>query len=259
MPANSPDGESGYRLDAPRCAQDWHAYHGIRRKVFHLPRPEEDDQPGHPSAAAVAEDRPIGAIQVDDLRNAAAALRLVAIDPAHQGGGHGRAMLERAEAFVRTLGCRKAVVYSTVGGGGILRPYRLRRGRLGRGLHGRHRADAERTGLSRSRSRCGPAWPGDDARRRRYGVVLTVQVALSTGGDFSSLRDHLIQHRRFGRTRRQHGGQFHLRFGFRQCFDLDDRVTRLLQHFIQNVARGGDFPLAGHHMHPVLRLRRPRI
>jgi GNAT superfamily N-acetyltransferase len=65
------------------------------------------------------EDQPIGAIQVDDLHNTAAALRLVAIDPAHQGGGHGRAMLERAEAFVRTLGCRKAVVYSTVEAAGF--------------------------------------------------------------------------------------------------------------------------------------------
>ena len=54
-----------------------------------------------------------GAIQVDDLRNAAAALRLVAIDPAWQGGGHGRAMLEHVEQFVRELGCSTAVVYAT--------------------------------------------------------------------------------------------------------------------------------------------------
>src|SRR6202012_1491552 len=59
------------------------------------------------------EDKPIGAIQVDDLKNQAAALRLVAIDPPFQGGGHGRAMLERAEQFVRKLGCDKAVVYAT--------------------------------------------------------------------------------------------------------------------------------------------------
>ena len=99
------------------------------------------------------EDQPIGAIQVDDLRNAAAALRLVAIDPALQGGGHGRAMLERAEQFVRDLGCRKAVVYATPEAAGFYQPCRLRRGRLGRGLHGRHRADAEETGLTDTQCR----------------------------------------------------------------------------------------------------------
>ena len=59
------------------------------------------------------EDQPIGAIQVEDLRNAAAALRLVAIDPAWQARGHGRALLDRAEKYARDLGCRKAVVYAT--------------------------------------------------------------------------------------------------------------------------------------------------
>nr|WP_294522309.1 GNAT family N-acetyltransferase [uncultured Rhodopila sp.] len=119
MPANHPNGENGYRLDAPQCAQDWQAYHGIRRKVFHLPRPDEDTSPDVHPLLLWLEDRPIGAIQVDNLHNAAAALRLVAIDPAHQGGGHGREMLQRAEAFVRTLGCRKAVVYSTVEAAGF--------------------------------------------------------------------------------------------------------------------------------------------
>ncbi len=113
MAADRPQGESCYRLDPPQCAQDWHAYHGIRRKVFHLPKPEEDISPDTHPLLLWHDDQPIGAIQVDDLRNAAAALRLVAIDPAHQGGGHGRAMLERAEAFVKTLGCHRAVVYST--------------------------------------------------------------------------------------------------------------------------------------------------
>jgi GNAT superfamily N-acetyltransferase len=59
------------------------------------------------------EDQPVGAIQIDDLQNKAAALRLVAIDPAHQGAGYGRIMLEQAEDFVRRLGCRQAVVYAT--------------------------------------------------------------------------------------------------------------------------------------------------
>ncbi|MFL5254070.1 MAG: GNAT family N-acetyltransferase [Rhodopila sp.] len=105
--------EYSYRLDPPQCAQDWQAYHGIRRKVFHLPRPEEDNRPGTHPLLLWRDDEPIGAIQVDDLDNAAAALRLVAIDPAYQGGGHGRVMLQRAEEFAKNLGCRRAVVYAT--------------------------------------------------------------------------------------------------------------------------------------------------
>ncbi|HEY0183810.1 MAG TPA: GNAT family N-acetyltransferase [Rhodopila sp.] len=113
MPTDRPIGDGSYRLVSPRCDQDWHAYHGIRRKVFHLPRPDEAISPYCHALLLFLEDEPIGAIQIDDLRNAAAALRLVAIDPAWQGGGHGRVMLERAEQFARELGCSKAVVYAT--------------------------------------------------------------------------------------------------------------------------------------------------
>jgi GNAT superfamily N-acetyltransferase len=113
MPTDRLQDQATYRLDQPRCARDWQAYHGIRRKVFNLPRPDEANSPDCHPLLLWLEDKPIGAIQVDDLRNAAAALRLVAIDPAWQGGGHGRVMLERAERFVRDLGCKKAVVYAT--------------------------------------------------------------------------------------------------------------------------------------------------
>jgi GNAT superfamily N-acetyltransferase len=113
MPADRPLGACTYRLDQPRCDQDWQAYHNIRRRVFHLPRPVEEISPDCHPLLLFLEDQPIGAIQVDDLRNAAAALRLVAIDPAWQGGGHGRVMLQHAEQFVRALGCSRAVVYAT--------------------------------------------------------------------------------------------------------------------------------------------------
>ena len=113
MPTDRLGDEKTYRLDPPRCDQDWHAYHGIRRKVFRLPLPNEAISPNCHPLVLFLEDKPIGAIQVDNLRNSAAALRLVAIDPAWQGGGHGRVMLERAERFVKELGCLKAVVYAT--------------------------------------------------------------------------------------------------------------------------------------------------
>jgi len=113
MPGDRAKGEACYRLVSPRCDRDWHAYHGIRRKVFNLPRPDEAISVDCHPLLLFLEDQPIGAIQVDDLGNAAAALRLVAVDPAWQGGGHGRAMLEQAEQFARDLGCDKAVVYAT--------------------------------------------------------------------------------------------------------------------------------------------------
>jgi GNAT superfamily N-acetyltransferase len=114
MPTDRSRGETAlYRLDRPRCTQDWHAYDGIRRQVFNLPRRDGAiDATTHPLLLWL-EDQPIGAIQVEDLRNAAAALRLVAIDPAWQARGHGRALLDHAEKFARDLGCSKAVVYAT--------------------------------------------------------------------------------------------------------------------------------------------------
>jgi GNAT superfamily N-acetyltransferase len=113
MPTDLPQGEAPYRLDRPRCAEDWRAYDGIRRQVFNLPRPDDAVDPRCHPLLLWLEDQPIGAIQVEDLRNAAAALRLVAIDPAWQARGHGRALLDHAERFARDLGCSKAVVYAT--------------------------------------------------------------------------------------------------------------------------------------------------
>jgi len=81
--------------------------------VFNLPSPDEAISANCHPLLLFLDDKPIGAIQVDDLSNAVAALRLVAIDPAFQGAGHGRVMLERAEQFVREMGCRMAVVYAT--------------------------------------------------------------------------------------------------------------------------------------------------
>lgn len=106
-------GRRSYRLDPPACDQDWQAYHGIRRRVFHLPRLDEPISDACHPLVLFLDDRPIGAIQVDDLGNKTAALRLVAIDTALQGVGHGRVMLQHAEQFVRDLGCRKAMVYAT--------------------------------------------------------------------------------------------------------------------------------------------------
>ncbi len=113
MSANAGRKPMAYCLRRPETAEDWQAYHAIRRRVFNLPRPEVDQSPDSHPLVLFAEGAPVGAIQVDRLDPNAAALRLVAIDSNSQGCGYGRAMLRAAEDFVRGLGCRHAVVYAT--------------------------------------------------------------------------------------------------------------------------------------------------
>jgi GNAT superfamily N-acetyltransferase len=113
MSANADRKSTAYSLRSPETAEDWQAYHGIRRRVFHLPRPEVDQSPESFPLVLFLERDAVGAIQVDRLDANAAALRLVAIDSSCQGSGHGRVMLQAAEDFVRGLGCRHAVVYAT--------------------------------------------------------------------------------------------------------------------------------------------------
>jgi GNAT superfamily N-acetyltransferase len=107
-----------YRLSRPDSAEEWAAYHDIRRRVaFEAGEDVEDDpeeraQGNFPLLFKLGA-APIGTIRIDSLNNGDAALRLVAIDPAHQGGGHGRILLREAEGFAREIGCRRAVVYAT--------------------------------------------------------------------------------------------------------------------------------------------------
>lgn len=109
-------GTPGYRLGRPHARADWEAYHAIRRAVSF----EEDDfdeaeelAPGHYPLLLWCGARPVGTIRIDNLNGEDAAFRLVAINPAEQGQGHGRVMLREAESFARAIGCRKAVIYAT--------------------------------------------------------------------------------------------------------------------------------------------------
>ena len=107
-----------YRLSRPVSAEEWAAYHAIRRRVaFDAGEEGENDPdehaPGHYPLLFLCGAVPVGTIRVDSLNNGNAALRLVAIDPVRQGEGHGRVLLREAEAFARDIGCRRAVVYAT--------------------------------------------------------------------------------------------------------------------------------------------------
>ena len=107
-----------YRLNRPATPDDWAAYYDIRRRVAFENGEDMDDDPdehapGHFALLLRLGTVPIGTIRVDNLNENDAALRLVAIDPTHQGEGHGRILLREAEAFARDIGCRRAVVYAT--------------------------------------------------------------------------------------------------------------------------------------------------
>src|ERR1700722_2415929 len=107
-----------YRLSRPASAEEWAAYHAIRRRVAFEPGEIVEDDPeeraqGHFPLLLKCGSAPVGTIRVDSLSNGDAALRLVAVDPARQGEGHGRILLREAEGFARDIGCRRAVVYAT--------------------------------------------------------------------------------------------------------------------------------------------------
>jgi GNAT superfamily N-acetyltransferase len=109
---------ANYRLSRPASAEEWAAYHEIRRRVaFEAEEGIEDDPDelaqNHFPLLLKCGAEPIGTIRVDSLNNGNAALRLVAIHPTHQGAGHGRVLLREAEGFARDIGCRRAVVYAT--------------------------------------------------------------------------------------------------------------------------------------------------
>ena len=112
------DAAAAYRLNRPATPEDWAAYCDIRRRVaFEAGEDASDDPeehaPGHYPLLLRCGPRPIGTIRIDSINQNDAALRLVAIDPACQGEGHGRVLLREAEAFAREIGCRRAVVYAT--------------------------------------------------------------------------------------------------------------------------------------------------
>lgn len=109
---------SRYRLRPPASADEWEAYHRIRRDVLleaqkYAVEHADEHAPGHHPLLLWLDERPIGAIRIDILGEARAGLRLVAIDPSLHRQGHGRMLLQLAEDFARGAGCTRTVVYST--------------------------------------------------------------------------------------------------------------------------------------------------
>jgi GNAT superfamily N-acetyltransferase len=105
--------EHSYELRAPDSAEDWKAYHGIRRKVLFENRgqsgvydenhPDERREGNYP-LLLLLEGEPIGVIRVD-INGLQAIFRRVAIREDLQRSGHGRVLLTLAESFAQSKGC----------------------------------------------------------------------------------------------------------------------------------------------------------
>jgi GNAT superfamily N-acetyltransferase len=127
MVAAESSGEDSYQLSRPTQPHEWQAYHAIRQSVHfedadaaELPADQDEDlTPGNYPLLLWLNGEPVGAIRIDSLDGGGAAFRLVAIHPDSQGQGHGRVLLREAEAFARAIGCRKAVIYSTMEAAGF--------------------------------------------------------------------------------------------------------------------------------------------
>lgn len=105
--------EQPYELRDPRSAEDWQAYHEIRRKVLFENRgqlgvydenhPDERREGNHP-LLLLWKGEPIGVIRVD-FNGPQAIFRRVAIREDLQRAGHGRLLLALAESFAQAHGC----------------------------------------------------------------------------------------------------------------------------------------------------------
>ena len=106
---------AGVELRLVERAEDWEAYHAIRKRILwdargqggaYDPLHPDERAPGHFPFLLVLGSLPVGTVRVD-LDPPTAWFRRVAVDERHQRRGYGRKMLELAAAFARGRGCRR--------------------------------------------------------------------------------------------------------------------------------------------------------
>jgi GNAT superfamily N-acetyltransferase len=102
-----------HELRAPDSNEEWLAFHAIRRKVLfenrgktdtYIDNHPDDYKTGHHSLILLYQGIVIGVIRVD-VCDTVAWFRRVAIRENLQRLGHGRVLLQLAEAFANTQGC----------------------------------------------------------------------------------------------------------------------------------------------------------
>jgi GNAT superfamily N-acetyltransferase len=108
-----------YALQPVRSAQEWSAYHAIRRDAIFsalLPGQAYDEhdpdefQHYHLPHVFVRDDEIIGTVRIDLVGETQAGLRLIAIRRDLQRQGHGSILLRLAEQAARSLGRTELVI-----------------------------------------------------------------------------------------------------------------------------------------------------
>jgi len=108
-------------LRAPVSAEDWAAYHDIRKRVLfdargggdaYDPTHPDDTAPGNHPLLFEIDGKPVGVVRIDfDLPDAW--LRRMAVDAPFQRSGHGRRMIDEIVGFCRNAGARRMLSAST--------------------------------------------------------------------------------------------------------------------------------------------------
>jgi GNAT superfamily N-acetyltransferase len=100
-------------------AEDWHAYHGIRRRVLFEERGRfgvynnnhpDELRAGNTPFLLITADRPIGTVRVDLRNRHDAIVRMVAISNEERGKGHGRCLMQLVAEFALSSGRTRLVL-----------------------------------------------------------------------------------------------------------------------------------------------------
>ncbi|HTW70552.1 MAG TPA: GNAT family N-acetyltransferase [Acetobacteraceae bacterium] len=107
-----------FHLRPPSTPAEWEVYHRIRQDVLleaqkYAVEQGPEQAPGCHPMLLWLDQKPMGTIRIDIDSAGRAGLRLVAVDPALQQRGCGRALLRLAEEFARAHGCTRTVLYAT--------------------------------------------------------------------------------------------------------------------------------------------------
>ncbi|MEK9725198.1 MAG: GNAT family N-acetyltransferase [Rhodospirillaceae bacterium] len=111
-------GTATVTLRAPKDAADWQQVHGLRRRALFAHDPDydpdhpDDRNPDHRVLVLAAGEDVLGTLRLDFSQPVWAAMRLVAVDPERRGLGFGRAMLAKAEAFIKEKGWRQVRLHA---------------------------------------------------------------------------------------------------------------------------------------------------
>ena len=111
-------GGSEYALTPVDSAKDWAAMHALRRAELFARGPDlvydenhpSNRQPGNTPLLLRFRGRVVGTVRLDLFGDGTACMRLVAIERAEQGKGHGRELARLFERLARDNGASRIVV-----------------------------------------------------------------------------------------------------------------------------------------------------